>query len=129
MFANVFFFPAPSSPPTNATGEVLSPTIIFISWSPPVSGGQNGIIVSYHVKLLEVSSGMYYMYHRSSSHTEILITGLHPYYDYNCSVSAETSAGQGPYSVPLTIRTHEDGKWTIFMHNLGITMYIQCNNI
>lgn len=114
MFAYFFFYPAPSSPPTNATGEVLSPTVIFISWSPPVSEGQNGIIVSYHVKLLEMSSGMNYMYHRSSSHTEILITGLHPYYDYNCSVSAETSAGQGPYSVPFTIRTHEDGEWTIF---------------
>ena len=66
--------------------------------------------MSYHVKLLEVPTGMNYTYHRSGSHTEILITGLHPFYEYNCSVSAETSAGQGPSSVPFTIRTHEDGE-------------------
>ena len=66
--------------------------------------------MSYHVKLLEVSTGMNYMYHRSGSHTEILITGLHPFYEYNCSVSAETSAGRGPSSVPFTVRTHADGE-------------------
>ena len=35
---------------------------------------------------------------------------LHPNYKYNCSVSAYTAAGQGPYSDSILFRMPEDGK-------------------
>ena len=40
--------------------------------------------------------------------TSITLSSLHPYYVYECSVSAYTVAA-GPYSEIITIRTAEDG--------------------
>ena len=38
--------------------------------------------------------------------------GLHPYYLYECAVSAVTVA-EGPYSAPIAVRTHEAGKYSV----------------
>lgn len=43
---------------------------------------------------------------------DINIGSLHPYYYYNCTVSARTSAGTGPYSTPITVQTEEAGLFT-----------------
>ena len=110
---------APSSPPLNSSGEVLSPSTLFISWQPPALEEQNGIITSYSVLLTEVPTNTTTTYQRDSSHTEILITDLHPHYEYSCSVAAWTSAGLGPYGTPFTVTTHHDGECMLVLPYLS----------
>lgn len=43
------------------------------------------------------------------THLDLLVTQLHPYYWYECSVAAETSSGRGPFTPAITLRTMEDG--------------------
>lgn len=94
----------------NSSGEVLSSSTLSITWQPPAPEGQNGIIISYTVLLNELPTNTTYTYQRDGSHTEILITDLHPYYEYSCSVAAETSVGLGPFSVPFSLTTQQEGE-------------------
>lgn len=103
-------YTAPSSPPLNVSGQVLSPSTLSITWQPPAPEGQNGIIVSYTVQLVEQPTNKMLTFSRGGSHTEIFVTNLHPFYDYSCLVAAETSAGIGPFIVPFTLTTHQDGE-------------------
>ena len=105
------FLTVPSSPPLNSSGEVLSPSTLSIAWQPPAPEGQNGVITSYTVLLIELPTNATTTYQRGGSHTEILITNLHPYYEYSCSVAAGTSVGLGPYSTPFTLTTQQDGEF------------------
>ena len=100
----------PSSPPLNLSGQVLSPSTLSITWQPPAPDGQNGVIVSYTVQLIERPTNTTFTYQRGGSHTEVFITNLHPYYEYSCSVAAETSVGLGPFSIPFILTTHQDGE-------------------
>lgn len=112
QLTNVNPFAVPSTPPLNSSGQVLSPSTLSITWQPPALEGQNGIITSYTVRLIEQPTDMIFTYQRGGSHTEIFITNLHPYYGYSCSVAAATSVGLGPYSAPFTLITHQDGQCT-----------------
>ena len=67
------------------------------------------IIISYTVLLIELPTNTNFTYQRGGYHTEIFVTDLHPYYEYSCSVAAETSVGLGPFSAPFTLTTHQDG--------------------
>ena len=69
---------------------------------------QNGVITFYVIELYDVVNGKTMVKRRESHHREIVIAGLHPYYEYNVSMAAETVA-QGPFSKPLEVRTLEDG--------------------
>ena len=93
----------------NASGEVLGSSAVSITWQPPPSKGQNGIITSYTVLITELPTNTTYTYQRSGSHTEIVITNLHPHYDYRCSIAAETSVGLGPFSTPFILTTQQNG--------------------
>ena len=46
----------------------------------------------------------------SSTGNSITVGELRPYTSYLCSVAAQTIAGQGPYTSPITVTTDEDGK-------------------
>ena len=39
-----------------------------------------------------------------------VVDELSPFTNYNCSVSANTSVGEGPYSDPMTAQTDQDSK-------------------
>ena len=45
----------------------------------------------------------------TSNTTQITVTNLHPFYNYNCSVAAET-VGIGPYSERLSVQLNEYSK-------------------
>ena len=105
------FHTAPSSPPLNSSGEVLGPMAVSVSWGPPAPDGQNGIITSYTVLITEVLTNTTTTYQRDGSRTELVVTGLHPYYDYSCAVAAQTSVGLGPFGAPFTVTTNQDGKY------------------
>ena len=100
---------APTLPPRNIFIETLSPTVVFVSWLPPAAEGQNGIITSYVLHIVEVGTSQLDVYERNSSHSEILIEGLLPSTKYECLLAAENEAGLGPFSEPLEVTTPSDG--------------------
>ena len=104
----LFFIVAPSHKPTSLRGAVLNSSSIELEWEPPPTEHQNGEIVSYTLLCSEIDSDGMVTKHISTS-TMMTITGLHPYYTYNCSVAAVT-VSQGPFSDPVSITTFEDGK-------------------
>ena len=110
MFQMLFpLFPiAPSHGPTSFRGVTLSSSSIQLEWEPPPPQYWNGIIVSYVVLCTESGSeGVLKEYITTT--TNITINELHPFYTYNCSVSAVT-VDQGPFSSIVSITTFEDGK-------------------
>ena len=68
----------------------------------------NGIIRKYVLKLAEVETNAIRFINESIAHTEIIISSLHPYYQYKVSVAAVTIA-TGPFSTPLSVTTSEAG--------------------
>ena len=80
---------------------------LFLEWSPPSPGTENGIIQNYVLIVNEQQTGMTSQYTPVDSH--ITIFSLHPYYTYVITVAAVTVVGTGPTNV-LTIEMPEDGK-------------------
>ena len=78
-----------------------------MKWVQPVSAKINGIIRAYLINISEVETGK--LFHFQTNGTETVISGLHPFYTYLCTVAAQT-IGAGPYSVPAVIQLPEDGK-------------------
>ena len=84
---------------------------------------QNGIIISYHVIVMETQ--ILYLdngtvisqmginrnrtYNVSEGRTQ-LIDMLHPSYNYTVRIAAATVVGIGPFSDPFTVMTLEDGE-------------------
>lgn len=99
---------APTGAPHNLTGLVLNSTAIQVSWYPPHLNLHNGVISSYTITLLELSTNTTQTVSQNSLTTTFIFTGLHPYYEYRISVAAYTVAN-GPASV-IAVTTLEDGK-------------------
>ena len=62
--------------------------------------------------LTEVPTNTETVYQRDGSRSEILIADLHPFYEYSCSVAAETAVGLGPFGFPVTVTTQQDGEYS-----------------
>ena len=103
----IFNISAPSGPPQNISGSVVSSTSIQLSWSPPLSHHQNGLIQSYTILVFEQQTNTTVEEHQNFQENMIVITSLHPYYDYTLSVAAHTVA-LGPYD-SVMLKTSQDG--------------------
>ena len=103
-------FIAPSGPPQNISGIALTSTKIQLSWEPPLSHHQNGVIQSYTITVFEVNTNTTHEVHQDILNTSITLTGLHPYYEYKLSVAAYT-VGLGPSSF-VYVTTLQDGKYS-----------------
>lgn len=105
-------YTAPDSPPQDVRLTPVSSTSIRLSWSPPPTSDQNGVITEYRITITEVVTGR--VIRLTSTTTSITALNLHPFYAYQCIVSAFT-IGLGPYSQVFNITTPEDGMiWIIF---------------
>ena len=87
-------------------GSAINSTSLFLSWELPPSEQQNGIIRRYLVNVSEVEMGN--GIELSTRDTNIIVSDLHPFYHYDCNVSAVT-IGAGPYTFPITIQTLQAG--------------------
>ena len=112
----MFFVIAPSGSPNNVTGLSLNSTAIQVSWDSPHLHLQNGVITSYTITLFEISTNSTQLFSQNSLYTTLIISGLHPYYDYSISVAAYT-VGVGPASI-TTVRTLQDGKYYCINKNI-----------
>ena len=98
---------APSGPPQSISVSVVSSTSLQLSWSPPLSVHQNGLIQSYTILVFEQQTNTTIEKHQNFLQTTIILNNLQPNYDYTLSVAAHTVA-LGPYG-SVIIRTSEDG--------------------
>lgn len=96
---------APTGPPENiqATAEARSLTV---TWSPPISMFQNGIIRKYKLNLIEVETSTQYL--EEFVETRAVFVGKHPFYRYLFNISAVTVA-PGPFSTESIVRLQEAG--------------------
>ena len=93
-------FTEPSTP-KNESVTLTTSTSAVISWSPPLE--PNGVIIQYRLQCgLNVDRNV------SGSQTTITLSGLLPYTNYSCNITAHTSAGRGP-AATVNITTAQDG--------------------
>ena len=111
------YMAVPSGPPQSLVITMKSHNLTF-SWSPPLPSQRNGVIISY---LIICSSGDIIINTTRTSSTSLTITGLQPFTNYTCSVSASTIIGAGP-AVVKHILTSEDSK----LHNGLYTAILLC---
>ena len=80
-----------------------------LSWNPPGTSQQNGVIRSYIVIVKEEETGRSFSV--NSTNTELSIGNLHPFYTYHFTVAAVTIS-QGPFTNVYVLQTLEDGKYS-----------------
>ena len=88
---------APTGPPLRVVAASVSSTSVRISWQAPVLDLQNGAITSYHIIVVERETGHMSNFVTVATDSIYIVNNLHPFYYYNCSVSAYTNA-LGPSS-------------------------------
>ena len=113
-----------------------SPSQLQVSWDPP--NQPNGLILSYNVYCYELTtndgsgsgSNDQILYPVDTNDAlklviipgnmlETIVSGLIPYTQYNCYITANTSVGEGNVSVVLSARTDESSKF--FIANCSFT--------
>ena len=108
------FYLAPEQSPRNVTAYAYNATAIQISWYPPPSISQNGIITSYRITIqgspfdtdlnvlsVSVTTPVYPLLTGDS----YFITHLHPYNEYTISVTAVNSVGESGSSDAINTTT------------------------
>ena len=101
---------APSDSPIAVNATVIDSNTIYLSWLPPLSEYQNGIIRKYFVMVINTVTGEIMVQNTTEVFTTI--SRLHPFYIYRLSVAGFTTE-VGPFSEELLIRLPEDGKTKI----------------
>ena len=109
---------APTAPPANISAIHVDSTSISLDWDKPLAEDWNGIIRVYHVNIIEIETGnTFYIVVYTESAT---INSLHPYYQYNISITAVTVL-PGPASPSIVIKTSQ-GNFII------VVVYRKCRN-
>ena len=87
-------------------------TTLNFSWQPPVNGSTNGVIQCYIINITEVNTDISFQLETTADILFIVVSNLHPYYQYRCIVAAET-VGLGPFSTPVIMELPEYGNTTV----------------
>ena len=85
-----------------------SSTSLLVTWGHPLAPNCNGVIINYTVN--RQTGNKINMIELFSNDTSQLLEGLVPFTQYTISVAGNTSAGQGEFSVPFTVRTLNDSE-------------------
>ena len=125
-----FSLAVPTNVPSSISLSAASSSRITLLWKPPSVEEHNGLLVQYHVIVMETQilyldngtvisqKGMNFnrTYNVSEGRTQ-LIDMLHPSYNYTVRIAAATVVGIGPFSDPITVRTLEDGEYMSILEN------------
>ena len=95
----------PAGPPRQFFGFADNSTSITVSWSAPAT--PNGVITEYQLQC----SGGGQVFSRTvmGSQTTTTLSGLLPYTNYSCNITAHTSVGGGP-AATTSVTTKQDGE-------------------
>ena len=113
--------------------SITSSRSISLSWEPPSLEEKNGLLIQYHVIIMEtqilyldngtvmsqIGMNRNRTYNVSEGRTQ-LINMLHPSYNYTVRIAAATVVGIGPFSDPITVMTLEDGEYCVLVHNVSM---------
>ena len=82
----------------------ISSVSIRLTWASPLPEDLNGVLVSYRVIVMEVETGEVFQQTTAFDTNSLVVSSLHPYYNYNCSVAAFTVAfGPNAYAEVRTL--------------------------
>ena len=112
VMVTVFFsslFSAPTATPSVPQLTTLTSRSFSLMWQPPPFEQINGDIRRYTLLIVESETGR--QFEVTTNDTQIIISSLHPYYNYMCRVRAETTQ-PGPYSVAISVHLLEEGTYT-----------------
>lgn len=115
-------YTVPEAPPTNVKAEAVNSTAVKVWWKPPNPQKINGINQGYKLqawfggnfteateyKSMTVPPSLFDPLAEQSA----IMTGLRKYTLYNITVLCFTDPGDGERSLPVEIRTCEDGTFT-----------------
>ena len=125
IYMHTFFhYTVPTEVPQNVTVTVESSRSIMLTWERPSLEEENGLLVRYHVIVIETEihytdngteiTGMQrYLnttYDVSKGRMQLINESIHPDYNYTVRIAAATEPGIGPFSDPVTVRTNMDGE-------------------
>ena len=99
----------PAGPPRHIIVIVENSTTITLFWSAPLT--PNGVITDYQLQCS--GDGQMLSYSVLGSQTTTTLSGLLPYTNYSCSITAHTSVGGGP-AATTSVTTLQDGEHTKF---------------
>ena len=99
----------PSSSPTNVQVVAISSSSIRLTWKAPPPEDQNGIIQAYNITITEAETGRVIYFWKEGTASLLIVNFLHPFYTYQCSISAET-IGPGPPAF-ASVTTPQAGKY------------------
>ena len=123
----LFLLSVPVSAPLNPIGIAIDSRTLYFSWNKPLQQHHNGIIREYHVNITELDTGRQFQV--VSSTTSVSVSFLHPFYNYEWSVSACT-IGEGPYTIQQSISTPEDGKKLIISYlSVALRVIFSCMSV
>ncbi|XP_069617063.1 roundabout homolog 2 isoform X48 [Ranitomeya imitator] len=118
---------APSAPPQSVTVLTVgsnNSTSISVSWDPPPSDHQNGIIQDYRIWCLGNETRFHINKTVDAAIRSVVIGGLFPGIQYRVEVAASTSAGIGVKSDPQHILIGNRNEVLITENNNSITEQI-----
>lgn len=98
-------------PPQDVTCTSPSSTSLLLSWAPPPTD-ENGIVTGYSIRYVAVERDKDPVQRISdipSNCFRYRIEGLKKGTLYSLTIAAHTDTGQGPESLPILVRTDEDG--------------------
>uniref|UniRef100_A0AAR2JQF9 protein-tyrosine-phosphatase n=1 Tax=Pygocentrus nattereri TaxID=42514 RepID=A0AAR2JQF9_PYGNA len=92
--------------------RIPSPNSLLVTWSPPPADRENGIVMGYSIRYAATEHDKHQVQHITNIPADCFryrIEGLRKWTLYSVTVAAHTETGQGPESLPLLVRTQEDG--------------------
>ena len=95
----------------------------MVQWLEVPANDQNGIILSYTVTYTALPNGGELTKRVEYPATQATLEGLNEYTNYSITVFASTSKGGGNVSVPITVITDQDSKYSV---NNVCTLIVQC---
>ncbi|XP_022804392.1 phosphatidylinositol phosphatase PTPRQ-like [Stylophora pistillata] len=102
------FISEPTAAPLNVTGHNTSSTSILVEWGDVPAFDQNGIITSYNITYSSQTENLNGFAEAAPIDRQKELTGLRKFVNYNITVRASTSKGDGPDSSPIVVRTDQD---------------------
>ena len=114
----------PTEAPRNVSVTINSSRSIMLTWERPSPDEENGLLVQYHVIVMETQihytddgaeiTGMQRFLNRtynvSEGRAQLIDMMIHPDYNYTVRIAAATEPGIGPFSDAITARTLMDSK-------------------
>nr|KAG5713399.1 hypothetical protein BaRGS_024947 [Batillaria attramentaria] len=118
VFSNPFYVWTPQGRPTdspkNVVAEATNSTAVRLQWDPPNAGEINGNNLGYTIEIHQDSTLVRSFFLGSDPNNlegrqETMITDLLKFTSYNITLACRTGPGLGPFSIPVTVQTQEDG--------------------